>query len=234
MKNNETIKTMFDSIAHKYDMLNDLASLRIDKSWRKKAVRYLINEDNLNVLDVACGTGALSIDIAKAMKGGHITGVDLSEKMLAVMGENVAKEHLEEKISWQQGEGEHLNLPDNHFDRISVAFGIRNFEDREKGLKEMLRVLKPGGRLVILELSIPENFFIRGIFNLYFKHIVPFLGWRISGNKPAYDYLPVSVIEFPKKEEWMETMKQCGFSNVRHKALTFGICRMYTAEKQPE
>ncbi len=274
---------MFDSIAGDYDSLNHILSLDVDKIWRKKALKQIVDAPApARVLDLACGTGDFSIAIAKAlsrshkrvgtpieahakasvkapveapakvpveaqvtstgfvtgdsgrpdlMTKGHVTGVDLSEGMLAVMREKVAKAGLTEMISIEEGDGENLRFPDNTFDRVTIAFGIRNFEDRPKGLREMLRVLKPGGRLVILELSRPENKIIRWFYDLYFLHILPKVGGKVSGDKAAYAYLPASVAAFPGKKEFMATMREAGFRAVTHKAFTLGICRMYTGEK---
>ena len=223
---------MFDSIAGDYDALNHILSLDVDKIWRKKALKQIVDAQTpVQVLDLACGTGDFSIAIAKALTGGQVTGVDLSEGMLAVMREKVAKAGLDKMISIEEGDGENLRFPDNTFDRVTIAFGIRNFEDRPKGLKEMLRVLKPGGRLVILELSRPENKVIRWFYDLYFLHILPKIGGKVSGDKAAYAYLPASVAAFPGKKEFMTTMREAGFRTVTHKAFTLGICRMYTGEK---
>ena len=272
---------MFDSIAGDYDALNHILSLDVDKIWRKKALKQIVDAPApARVLDLACGTGDFSIAIAKALNGplslskrldseeaafrqaqrpthavtepvkvtgasvvgepsrttssatgSHVTGVDLSEGMLAVMREKVAKAGLTEMISIEEGDGENLRFPDNTFDRVTIAFGIRNFEDRPKGLREMLRVLKPGGRLVILELSRPENKIIRWFYDLYFLHILPKVGGKVSGDKAAYAYLPASVAAFPGKKAFMATMREAGFRTVTHKAFTLGICRMYTGEK---
>lgn len=274
---------MFDSIAGDYDALNHILSLDVDKIWRKKALKQIVDAPApARVLDLACGTGDFSIAIAKAlsrshkrvvtpieahvkasvkapveapakapveaqvtstgfvtgdsgrsdlMTKGHVTGVDLSEGMLAVMREKVGKAGLTEMISIEEGDGENLRFPNNTFDRVTIAFGIRNFEDRPKGLREMLRVLKPGGRLVILELSRPENKVIRWFYDLYFLHILPKIGGKVSGDKAAYAYLPASVAAFPGKKAFMATMREAGFRAVTHKAFTLGICRMYTGEK---
>ena len=223
---------MFDSIAGDYDSLNHILSLDVDKIWRKKALKQIVDAPApARVLDLACGTGDFSIAIAKALTGGHVTGVDLSEGMLAVMREKVDKAELNGMISIEEGDGENLRFPDNTFDRVTIAFGIRNFEDRPKGLREMLRVLKPGGRLVILELSRPENKIIRWFYDLYFLHILPKIGGKVSGDKAAYAYLPASVATFPGKKEFTATMREAGFRTVTHKAFTLGICRMYTGEK---
>lgn len=274
---------MFDSIAGDYDSLNHILSLDVDKIWRRRALKRIVDAPApARVLDLACGTGDFSIAIAKAlsrshkrvgtpieahakasvkapveapakapveaqvtstgfvtgdsgrsdlMTKGHVTGVDLSEGMLAVMREKVGKAGLTEMISIEEGDGENLRFPDNTFDRVTIAFGIRNFEDRPKGLREMLRVLKPGGRLVILELSRPENKVIRWFYDLYFLHILPKIGGKVSGDKAAYAYLPASVAAFPGKKAFMATMREAGFRAVTHKAFTLGICRMYAGEK---
>lgn len=243
------IGAMFDSIAGDYDRLNHVLSLDVDKTWRRKALRLIRPSEchsgchserseespdhaSFHILDLACGTGDFAIAIAKALGGdGHVTGVDLSEGMLAVMREKVDKLGLADKISIEQGDGEDLRFPDDTFDRVTNAFGIRNFEDRPKGLREALRVLKPGGRLVILELSRPENKVLRWFYDLYFLNILPKIGGKVSGQKAAYSYLPASVATFPGKQEFMQTMRDAGFTAVAHKAFTFGICRMYSGEK---
>ena len=161
---------------------------------------------------------------------GHITAVDISEGMLSVMRQKVASEALDNVISVEVGDGENLRFPDGTFDRVAIAFGIRNFENKEKGLREMLRVLKPGGKLVLLELSLPENKWLRRIFNLYFLNILPIIGGSVSGDSAAYKYLPASVLGFPKKKEFIALMKSCGFTHVRHKSFTFGVCRMFIGE----
>ena len=223
---------MFDSIAKDYDSLNHIMSLSIDKIWRKKAIRKIKDAgDSPRVLDVACGTGDFSIAIAKAIWNGKVIGVDISKEMLEVMRRKVLKNNLESIISQEVGDGENLRFPEDSFDRVVNAFGIRNFEDRDKGLKEALRVLKPGGRLVILELSRPQNRIIRWFYDLYFLNILPKIGGKVSGDKKAYMYLPASVKAFPGKKEFMELMREAGFANITHRALTFGICRMYCGDK---
>lgn len=229
----DKIEQMFDSIAGDYDRLNHLMSLDIDKIWRKRAIRQVVEKGRpQNILDAACGTGDFAIAIAQAAaEGSHVTGVDLSENMLAVMKEKVARKGLEGRISTIQGNCESLPWPDGTFDRVTIAFGIRNFEHRELALKEFLRVLKDGGRLVLLELSVPSNRAVRWLYNLYFTRIMPRIGGRISGDRAAYRYLPASVLKFPGRKQWTATMQGCGYKNVRHKAFSLGICRMYTGEK---
>lgn len=228
----EKIESMFDSIAGDYDKLNHIMSLDVDKSWRKRALKEIVDGSGpLEVLDLACGTGDFSITIAKASDEVKVTGVDLSEGMLAIMADKVERQGLGGRIFFEQGDGENLRFTDGTFDRVTIAFGIRNFEDRLKGLREMFRVLKPGGRLVLLELSRPENKVIRWLYDIYFLRIMPVIGGKVSGDKAAYAYLPASVKTFPGKKEFSALMAQAGFKNVRHKAFSLGICRMYTGEK---
>lgn len=224
---------MFDNIATDYDRLNHIMSLDIDKSWRKKAVREIADTGNsIDVLDVACGTGDFSIAIAGAASpGSHVTGLDLSEGMLKIGRDKVSSLGMDRIISMEQGDCEKLRFPEASFDRVSVAFGVRNFEHLDLGLKEMLRVLKPGGKAVILELSVPGNPVFRFFYEIYFLHILPAIGGKISGDKGAYSYLPASVLKFPKPSEFIKIMSGCGFSGVRSRQFTFGICRMYVGSK---
>jgi demethylmenaquinone methyltransferase/2-methoxy-6-polyprenyl-1,4-benzoquinol methylase len=223
---------MFDNIAKDYDSLNHIMSLSIDKIWRRKAIKKIKDAcETPRVLDVACGTGDFSIAIAKAVRKGEVIGVDISKEMLEVMRQKVLKNKLESIISQEVGDGETLRFPEGSFDRVVNAFGIRNFEDKDKGLREALRVLKPGGRLVILELSRPQNKIIRWLYDLYFLHILPIIGGKVSGDKAAYAYLPASVKAFPGKKEFTDELRRAGFVNITHRAFTFGICRMYTGER---
>ena len=233
MPQKEKIQQMFDGIAPDYDRLNHLMSLGVDRSWRRRALREIVDARRAqSILDIACGTGDFSLAIAGRMHpDSRITGLDLSEGMLAVMRDKVAKAGLEGRICCEQGDSEAMRFAEASFDVVTIAFGIRNFAHREAALREILRVLKPGGRLVILELSVPENRFLRWGYNLYFKHFVPWIGGRISGDRAAYTYLPASVQAFPGRREWTATMAGCGYAQVRHKAFTLGLCRMYVGEK---
>lgn len=238
MPNKEKIHDMFNSIARDYDLLNHLMSLGIDRTWRRRALRQILPTigGGGKVLDLACGTGDFSIAIARAAKrkglvGVSVVGADLSEGMLSVMEGKVAGEGLGDIVGTVVADGEALPFGDGEFQCVTIAFGIRNFEDREKGLREMLRVLGRGGRLVLLELSLPSNAVVRWLFNIYFTGILPLIGGKISGDKGAYKYLPASVLKFPGKEEFMGTLRSCGFAEVRHKAFSLGICRMYTGIK---
>lgn len=224
---------MFDDIAPEYDKLNHIISFEIDKGWRKKAVRKIIDSDkSLEILDVACGTGDFSIEIAKqAKEGSRITGVDLSDGMLEIGKKKVSSLSMSETIKLEQGDCERLRFSDQSFDRVSVAFGVRNFENLETGLREMKRVLKAGGKIVILELSVPGNKFLLALYKIYTLKILPAIGGAISGNKKAYEYLPASVLKFPKPEKFKALMRDCGFKNIRSQSFTFGACRIYIGEK---
>ena len=221
---------MFNGIAADYDLLNHMLSAGIDNCWRRKAVREVFSGKNrTDILDMATGTGDFAIAVAKAAApGSHVTGIDLSEGMMSVGRRKVASEGLEGTIHMEQGDCERMDFADGAFDRVSVAFGVRNFEHLDIGLKEMLRVLKPGGKAVILELSTPQNPALNFLYRLYFLHILPAIGGLVSGDKGAYRYLPASVIRFPGPAEFMRLMSECGYTDVRHRAFTCGICRMYT------
>lgn len=228
----EKIRALFDSISKDYDRLNHILSLGVDKSWRRRALKWIVDGPRMRILDIACGTGDFSIGIAKHSDSETtVTGLDLSDGMLSVMAEKVAAAGLDSRIHTEQGNSERMHFEDNSFDRVTIAFGIRNFENREAALKEILRVLKPDGRLVILELSVPSNPIVKWFYCLYFLRVLPWIGGHVSGDKAAYRYLPASVLKFPKKEEWMATMRNCGYRNVIHKAYSLGICRLYVGEK---
>lgn len=231
MAKKEGVKKMFDNIAPDYDKLNHILSLNIDKGWRRKAVRELADEKRpMKVLDVACGTGDFTIEIArKVAPDSEVIGVDISDGMIAVGLEKIAKENV--NAAMMAADCEALPYEEGTFDRISVGFGVRNFEHLELGLSEMYRVLVPGGKCIILELSVPSNRFIRWCYKLYFLKILPFIGGKISGNRGAYEYLPASVLRFPKPDKFMEIMKSAGFDVVEHRSLTMGICRMYIGKK---
>ena len=231
MAKKEGIRKLFDNIAPDYDKLNHILSLNIDKGWRKKAVREIVDvQSPLAVLDVACGTGDFTIEIAqKAAEGSRVTGIDLSEGMMKIGREKIKAAGV--SADMVQGDCEALQYADGTFDRISVGFGVRNFEHLEIGLQEMLRVLKPGGKLVILELSVPSNSLVRWFYKLYFLKILPAIGGMVSGDRGAYEYLPASVLRFPAPDKFTAMMQQVGYRNIVHKALTFGICRMYIGEK---
>ncbi len=224
---------MFNGIAADYDLLNHMLSAGIDNCWRRKAVREVFSGKNrTDILDMATGTGDFAIALArKSPAGGRITGIDISSEMLAGCRHKIEKKGLTEKISLMHGDCENLPFDDGKFDAVTAGFGVRNFENLEKGISEMFRVLKPGGKAVILELSTPDGRLIGSLYRFYFHRVLPLIGGIVSGSKGAYKYLPASVDKFPRPEKFCGIMRECGFCNVSAKALTFGICRMYVGEK---
>lgn len=227
----EQIATMFNDIAFRYDFLNRFMSLGIDIYWRKVALRRLKKLKPRYILDVATGTGDLAIMANKMLQPDKILGIDISEGMLSFGREKVAKAGLADKITLELGDSETISAPDTTFDAITVAFGVRNFENLEKGLSEMWRVLKPGGKLVILEFSNPTIFPIKQLYNTYFRYITPLIGKFVSKSKAAYEYLPSSVKAFPQGEVMVNILKNTGFQDVTCKTLTFGICSVYSASR---
>ena len=227
------IREMFDGIAPAYDRLNHLLSLGADRAWRRRSLRGAITPQSpQNILDIACGTGDLSLEIARRMHpDSHVTSVDISQKMLEIMKDKVLENNMGNKISILNADAISLPFPDKSFNLTTIAFGIRNFEDRCAALKEVLRVLDHGGKLLILELSEPSNPLFRKFYESGFGKLAPLLGGKLSGKKKAYEYLPESIKAFPDKEKWMATMRECGFTDVTHKAYTFGVCRLYTGTK---
>ena len=223
----------FDTIASNYDRMNRLMTLGLDRSWRKRAVRELsVLHSSLSALDVACGTGDMAVSLAK--RGCTVTGVDLSEEMLAIAKQKTASANFQFSIfNFQLANAEALPFEDATFDAVTCAFGVRNFVHLEKGLNEMLRVLKPAGMMVILELATPDNPVVRPFYNLYTRHIIPWLGNRIAGNREAYTYLPQSIERFPKGDAFLRIVQDSEFKiqNCRQRKLTFGVCRMYVINK---
>jgi len=227
----EQVAQMFDNIAPKYDFLNHLLSMGVDKIWRKKAIKILIKQQPKQILDIATGTGDFAFETYAQVKPERVIGVDISKEML-LHGQQKAKQRkVEDKIFFEYGDSENLHFKDNSFEAITVAFGVRNFENTAKGLKEMQRVLTPGGNLVILEFSKPSNPVFKVLFKFYFKNILPFIGKIVSKDNRAYTYLYESVEVFPEKGAFVALMKEAGFKNCKWKALTFGICSLYTGEK---
>lgn len=231
MPQKETIRNLFNDIAPGYDRFNHVSSFQADRKWRRRAVESIADTDApLLILDVATGTADFAIDIARrAGAGSKVIGIDLSQGMLDIGREKVAKTGLD--IVLQPGDAESLEFPDNSFDRVSVAFGVRNFENLEKGLKEMMRVLKPGGKLVILELSYPKNPAIRWFYKIYAFKILPIIGKSLTGNGQAFRYLPDSILKFPLPERFIPMLTKAGFSTAGHRQFLFGTCRMYTSTK---
>lgn len=223
------VENMFDNIASKYDFLNRLLSLRIDVFWRKTLVEWLKNDKPKLVLDVATGTGELAIVIHKVL-GVRVIGLDLSQKMLNVGIEKIKALNLQNEISMLKGDAECLPFEDNQFDTVSVAFGVRNFENLEKGLEELKRVVKEKSNVYILEFSQVEGFFAP-LYLFYFKYVLPKIGQLISKDSQAYTYLPHSVHDFPYGEKMKNILLKIGFSKVEYKKLSLGIVTIYKATK---
>jgi len=226
----EQVALMFDEIAEKYDFLNHSLSLGIDKSWRKKGILALKDFHPKKILDIATGTGDLAIEAFRLLKPEKILGIDLSEKMMSVGQEKIAKAGLTDIISFDRQDCADLQLENDSFDAAMVAFGIRNFEKLDQSLQEILRVLKPGGKLMILELTSPDFFPMKQTYQLYSK-LIPIIGNRISRNNAAYRYLPESIEAFPQGKEMKAILEKNGFKNVSYRKFTFGICTMYVGAK---
>ncbi len=225
------VASMFNNISKTYDFLNHFLSLGIDIIWRKKAIKELLTDKPQHILDVATGTGDFAFEAIKILKPRKITGVDISEGMLEVAKQKIAERNLGEIFDVQLGDSEGLHFEDHTFDAITVAFGVRNYENLEKGLTDMLRVLKPGGKVVILEFSNPTAFPVKQAYHIYFKYLTPFFGGLFSKDKKAYSYLQESVVAFPDGKRFTDLMQKIGYKNTKHQSLTFGISAIYTGVK---
>lgn len=234
MKNTELpfIRDMFDTIAPKYDFLNRTLSLKRDVYWREETVAALnLSRENTRLLDVACGTGDVSIEAVKQYsKNIDVTGLDFSEQMLVLGNDKIKKAGID-NIRFMAGNALELPFDDEHFDAVTIAFGIRNIADKTRALKEFLRCLKKGGCLAVLELSTPEDRFFNALYMFYFKKVLPFIGGLFSKNLSAYQYLPESVVNFPNSQTFGGIMASAGFTNVTWKKMTFGIVTLYVGKK---
>lgn len=226
----EQVAAMFNNISKRYDLLNHVLSLGIDVIWRKKAINLLQKDQPKLILDIATGTGDFAIE-ALALHPEKVIGVDISEGMLEVGKKKIKKKKLDHLIELQLGDSEKLLFPENKFDAVIVSFGVRNFENLEKGLVEMYRVLKPGGKTIIIEFSKPEKFPMKQGYNFYFKYILPQIGKLVSKDSEAYTYLPESVQAFPYGNEFLGILERVGFKNTKCISLTFGISSIYVGEK---
>lgn len=229
----QQVSKMFDNIAKHYDFLNHFLSLGIDKVWRRKMIAELKDVQPQLILDVATGTGDVAINTIKQLniKGLHIIGLDISPEMLNIGKKKIVTEGMSGTIDMIVGDSENLPFENNKFDAITVAYGVRNFENLERGLSEMQRVLKPKGKLVVLEFSQPRVFPFRQLFNFYFKNILPFIGKMTSKDNRAYTYLYESVQAFPDGDNFLKVLEKTGFKNTACKSLTIGISSIYTAFK---
>lgn len=226
----QQVARMFDSISGNYDFLNHFLSLGIDIRWRKKAINLLADGKPKIILDVATGTGDFAVETLK-LNPEQVIGVDISEGMLEVGRKKMKTRGYEHTIDLRLGDSENLPFEENKFDAVIVAFGVRNFENLEKGLSEMHRVLKPGGRMVVLEFSKPRAFPFKQLYNFYFNFILPKIGRLISRDPAAYTYLPESVQAFPDGDDFTSILKRLGFNQTSCKPLTFGISSLYTGIK---
>jgi demethylmenaquinone methyltransferase/2-methoxy-6-polyprenyl-1,4-benzoquinol methylase len=224
------VRLMFNNISKNYDFLNHFLSLGIDRYWRRKAILMLKPFKPKLILDIATGTGDLAIS-ALRIKPNKIVGIDISEGMLNIGIDKVKKKKLETIIQLIPGDSENIQFPENEFDAAMVAFGARNFENLQKGLIEIRRVLEPGSPLVVLEFSRPGYFPIKQIYNFYFNYILPFIGKYFSKDKAAYHYLPESVSKFPEGKQFVEELKMAGFRQIKEKRMTFGVASIYLGVK---
>ncbi|OSZ79667.1 bifunctional demethylmenaquinone methyltransferase/2-methoxy-6-polyprenyl-1,4-benzoquinol methylase [Chitinophagaceae bacterium IBVUCB1] len=225
------VADMFNNIAGKYDFLNHFLSLGIDKGWRRKAIAEVAKVSPKTILDVATGTADLAIAASK-LNPEKITGVDIADQMLEVGRGKIAEQGLTKIITLQNGDSEAMPFADNSFDAVTCAYGVRNFEHLEAGLKEMSRVMRTGGKLAILEFSNPQQFPIKQLYKFYFKYILPLLGKMVSKHSRAYTYLPESVMAFPEGKVFCDTLQRCGFADAKARPLTLGITTLYTATKK--
>jgi demethylmenaquinone methyltransferase/2-methoxy-6-polyprenyl-1,4-benzoquinol methylase len=226
----EQVEEMFDNIAPTYDFLNHFLSMGIDRAWRKMAVDSIASISPKIILDLATGTGDFAVE-ALRLKPASITGFDISDQMMNVGREKAKKLKVADILDFQKGDSEKMPFEDNKFDAITVGFGVRNFEHLEIGLREMYRVLRPGGRVAILEVAKPKQFPMRQLYSVYFHYILPVVGRLFSKDVRAYTYLPESVTVFPEGDDFVAILNKTGFTNVAYRPLTFGICAFYTCSK---
>lgn len=227
----EQVAEMFDKIAGKYDKMNRFLSARTDIGWRKKAIRLLKKDNPQHILDVATGTADMAIMAYQILKPKKITGIDISDGMLELGRKKIDKERLGEYIHLQHGDSETINFAENTFDAVMVAFGVRNFENLENGLAEMLRVLRPGGRLLVLEFSKPQRKAVKSLYNLYMNIVAPQVARWFKQNKEAYEYLNDSANAFPDRHLFIDILKKVGYSDTGFKPLSLGICCIYSGRK---
>ncbi|HXH98944.1 MAG TPA: bifunctional demethylmenaquinone methyltransferase/2-methoxy-6-polyprenyl-1,4-benzoquinol methylase UbiE [Sphingobacteriaceae bacterium] len=227
----DQVANMFNNISGTYDFLNHFLSLGIDIIWRKKAINELKNDKPAYILDVATGTGDFAFEAIAILKPVKVIGVDISAGMLDIAKKKIHKKNLQNVFEVREGDSEKLLFDDNTFDAVTVAYGVRNFENLEKGITDMLRVLKPGGKAVILEFSKPKYFPVKQLYNFYFHYITPAIGKFFSKDNSAYRYLPDSVDAFPDDTEFTKLMAKVGYKNTKCRPLAFGICSIYTGIK---
>ncbi len=227
----EQVTNMFDNIASKYDLLNRVLTLGIDTIWRKKAIAMLNPNDHKVILDVATGTADVALELNKQLSPTQVIGMDISSEMIHHGNQKIAKKNLQNVITLEIGDSEALKYDTDQFDAVTAVFGVRNFENLAKGLSEMYRVTRPGGKTVILEFSRPKMFPFKQLYNFYFSKILPFIGSKTSKDDKAYTYLYESVQAFPDYEKFGAILEKVGFRSVQWKSLSLGICTIYTGIK---
>lgn len=225
------VEEMFDNIAPAYDFMNRAMTLGIDRSWRRKVVKAAAGTSPADILDVATGTGDLALQLARAIPGATVTGIDLSEGMLAVGRRKIDEAGMSDRVTLRQGDCLNLPFPDASFDVVTVAFGVRNFEHLDKGYAEMARVLRPGGKLIVLELSVPPSPVVKPFYRLYTRGIIPMLGRMVSSDSRAYTYLPQSIAAMPQGEKMLSLMQDAHLADPALTRLTLGVSTIYTARK---
>lgn len=226
----EQVATMFNNIAPRYDLLNSILSLGIHKGWRKKAIGFLKDRKHATILDIATGTADFAIE-ALVLNPDKVTGVDISAGMLELGKEKIKQRKLDTKIFLELGDSENLPFAENSFDAVTVAFGVRNFENLKLGLSNIFKVLNPNGTFVVLEFSKPKNVIVKWVYNFYFNNVTPFVGKLLSKDASAYSYLPESVYAFPDGKDFTKIMEELGFKNCKAYSLTFNIANIYVGEK---
>lgn len=227
----EQVREMFDSIAPAYDFMNRAMTFGIDRLWRRRAVKMLRDVAHDEILDVATGTGDLAILLARRLRPKSVTGIDLSEQMLDIARKKADKVHIETDIKFFAADCLALPMADESFDCVTVAYGVRNFEHLKDGYREMLRVLRPGGTLCVIELSTPTSTIVRPLYNFYTRRIIPFVGRLVSKDVRAYSYLPESIAAVPQRDEMTALMLEAGFATATFRPLTFGTCTIYIGKK---
>jgi len=227
----QQVANMFNNISKKYDFLNRILSFGIDKIWRRKAINTLKDLNPQVILDVATGTGDFAFEAIRILNPRKVVGVDISEGMLAIAQEKILERKLSEQFNVQIGDSEQLGFADETFDAVTVAFGVRNFENLQEGLNDICRVLRPNGKAVILEFSNPRTFPIKQFYSFYSKYILPQIGKIFSKDSRAYTYLPESIVQFPDGRDFTDLLLKAGFKNAVSKPQTFGICTIYIGTK---
>lgn len=231
-KNKEKVQDIFNTIAPRYDALNRTLSLRVDEYWRKEFIKSISKQKPLNIIDLATGTGDIALRAAREIDSVKITGIDISQKMLAIAKEKAKRRKLENEITFELGDAENIKFKSNTFDCATCAFGVRNFENLELGLQEIKRVLKPNGMIAILEFTLPTNKVIKSLYLLYFKKILPFIGRIVSNHKTAYKYLTQTVEHFPHNQNFINILEEQGFINCYYHKKTLGAVAIYFGFKK--